>query len=160
MHGIIHNKINRQFQQFVKFNFMPTVKKHQMSHLIPLCFSNQILCVCKYVGVCVCFLRSHWYFKQDKGNQFLLGLLHHWQGRDLISNKMFSLCSRASHVCVASCSEGFPTVHSALHNNSFRPHIKLCVGDALLCRSSASLNTDYYEENLKPDDVILKGPFY
>ncbi len=44
------------------------------SHLNPLCFSNQIVFVSVWVFVCVS-LRSHWYFKQDKGNQFLLGLL-------------------------------------------------------------------------------------
>lgn len=91
-----------------------------------------------------------------------LSSFHHWQGRDMISNKMFSLCSEASH----GCSKGLPSVLTALQNNSFRPHIKLCVGDALLCWSSANLNLnpDYYEENhqtkwCQPERAVLFSLF-
>jgi len=76
-------------------------------------------CVCKCVGVCVCFTEIPFgTSNKTKAISFCSVFFHHWQGHDLISNKMFSLCSIASHVCGAAaprvflvCTVLYTTIH-------------------------------------------------
>lgn len=88
-----------------------------MSHLNPLCFSNQIVFVSMWVFVCFTEIPLVLQTRQRQSVLFSV-FFHHWQGHDLISNKMFSLCSIASHVCVAAaprvflvCTVLYTTIH-------------------------------------------------
>lgn len=135
---------------------MPTWKKCTMTHLNPPYTSSQTVF---WVCGCLCVFHRDPIRTSNKTRQDISfcswSSFHHCQGLDMISNKMFSLCSIASH----GCSKGFPSVHTALQNNSFRPHIKLCVGvwDALLCWEP---EPRLLRKTTKPNDVSLKEQFY